>query len=119
MSKIETLNARIEKNVAAVADLNSKIEADRAEVATLEALANVGAGSLIEFERGPKDVRETVVARVLGVQDTDKGRVVKAYFGEGFSAETAILPVGKITRVVPEVVPTDEGGEAAATDAAA
>lgn len=100
--------------------LRTRIEADKAKLKELEAvenaakaLANLKAGSAIEFIYGRAENRKQYAGVVMGIADTDKGTRIKVQYGEGFDAQIVVIAPGDVVAVA------EEAAEAAAPNGGA
>lgn len=99
--------SRAEKLEAEIAKLRERIAADTAKfnekcalLASLELLASVDGGSVIDAKVGRADTAKTVQATVVGVQTLEDGsRKFKIFFGQGFDSETVVISESQIVKV--------------------
>jgi len=102
LSRAEKLEAKIAANHDKIVALQLVIEQDTATLESLQALENVETGDVVHFNFGRGENRKEHVGTVLGVADTDKGRRIKVYTGEGFDAQVLTIGVAEIVSVQPK-----------------
>lgn len=100
------MSNRIEKITTKLASLNERIAKDQAEVlelqaelAALEALANVKEGDVVYFATGRAETRAVIGGRVLAVAETEKGKQLRVFAGEGINASCYTLTSGQVLSV--------------------
>lgn len=100
LSAEEKLSAKIAKLSERIAADTAALESAQAELDALLALANLSAGQFVTATVGRGENARGVVARVLGVQETEAGRRIKVQVGEGFETEVFVLLPTQVTGVV-------------------
>lgn len=95
----ETIQERLDKKVQELQKLDAEIQALRADLKLINDVAQLKANDVVVFRFGRKDNRQDITATVLGVYDTDKGRRIKVFYGEGLEADTKTIKPGDVVAV--------------------
>jgi hypothetical protein len=95
----ETIQERLDKKVQELQKLDAEIQVLRADLKLINDVAQLKANDVIMFRFGRKDNRQDITATVLGVYDTEKGRRIKVFYGEGLEADTKTIKPGDVMAV--------------------
>lgn len=106
---ISTLEARIAKDTAKLAELIAKRDG-----AAL--FANVGAGNVVTFKVGRAETRREVEATVLGRGEVNGHDSIRAVVGEGFEQEIFTVKVSDLLSVKAEFQESGSAAQATSND---
>lgn len=101
LTRRETLVNRYTEGVSRIAALTADIQKFAAEIATIDALADVDVGSVVVIGLGVGPTARDVTGAVAGVRTEEDGtKSYKVTYGVGFDADVATVKGNRIKQVI-------------------